>query len=94
MRGTERLWGSLPKSNFALTVHRAPHADKDDAEQLWRSFRRTGLQDQEALALLGFHPFVASWADPAAAEAADAAGPPRFDNTYYRSNSRRFNIYF
>jgi len=76
--------GQLAESSIALIPHRPPHADKDDAEQLWRSFRRAGLQDKEALALLGFHPFAASWADPAAAEAADAAGPPRFDNTYYR----------
>ncbi len=60
-------------------------ADHDNADQLWRCFRRTGLSDKDALALLGFHPFAGSWADAVSAEA--AAEPPRFDNGFYRRAS-------
>ena len=53
--------------------------------QFWQCCKRTGLPEKDALALLGFHPFARSWAEPQAAEQRSAADQPRFSNAFFRS---------
>lgn len=59
-------------------------ADPDSMTQFWRCFKRTGLPEKDALALLGFHPFAAGWADPQAAEQSSGAEQLRFSNAFFR----------
>jgi hypothetical protein len=53
--------------------------------QFWQCCKRTGLPEKDALALLGFHPFARSWAEPQAAEQRSVGDQPRFSNAFFRS---------
>ena len=62
-------------------------ADQDSMAQFWQCCKRMGLPEKHALALLGFHPFASSWADPQAAEQHSAADQLRFSNAFFRCSN-------
>jgi hypothetical protein len=53
--------------------------------QFWQCCKRTGLPEKDSLALLGFHPFARSWAEPQAAEQRSPDDQPHFSNAFFRS---------